>query len=142
VDLIWRSGEPWRDLTDDVAQIGVVTVVSRSGTTRILDVKHGRQVRLAMLQAHRWPSDGEWSELGRWRLTPCGLVMIGPESWALGTPLWFVAEGECTNWYDTPLGAEVVVAIGSQAAPFAPGHPPQRCPAVYCPRAPSPWLSG
>jgi hypothetical protein len=142
VNTIWRSGEQWRDLTDDVVQVGVVTVVSRSGTMRILDTARGRQVRLAMLQAHRRPTDGEWTELGRWRLTPCGLVMIGLTAWSLGTPLWLVAEGECTNWCDTPLGAEVVVAIGSQAEPFAPGHPAKRCPAVYCPRAPSPWLSG
>jgi hypothetical protein len=143
VNTIGRSGEQWRDLTDDVVQVGVVTVVSRSGTMRILDTARGRQVRRAMLLGHTWPTDGEWTELGRWRLTPCGLVMIGPESWALGTPLWLVAEGEQWGWWcASPFGEAVAAAIKSRSEPFAPGHPANRCPALYCPRAPSLWLSG
>lgn len=151
--VIWRSGDPWRDLADDLDGRAGVTVISRSGTARFLDLAGGRHNRLPLEDGRPMWLDTQWRPLevgsgpGGWEttITPCGPNIVGVLDWAASTPLWAVLDGlwsaapdigGTTDWTDTSLGAEIVDTIGRGELPDSgPGHPTEPCGALLCIRA-------
>lgn len=49
---IWRPGDDWRILTDDVRDASEVSVLTRNGTVRLLDLPNRRQSRLPSGHQH------------------------------------------------------------------------------------------
>lgn len=132
--VIWSDGQPWRHLTEDAVAVGQVTVVSTSGATRLLDIKGRRHGRLPMEGGHVMRFDGQWLPLNVFELTPCGLVLEESSYWARGTPVRLVLAGLVLDWTLSPLGRATVDAVIARRRPVSPNHPPEMCPALYCPR--------
>lgn len=148
--VLWRSGDPWRDLGQDLDGVDAVTVISRSGTARFLDLAAGRHNRLGLEGGHAMWLDSQWRPLdfgpgpGGWAIaiTPCGLNVLGGFDWAMGTSLWAVLEGlwsaapaidGTADWTTTALGREILDAIvAGQPPTYGPGHPDEACGAAYC----------
>jgi hypothetical protein len=148
--VLWRSGDPWRDLVADLAELHAVTVISRSGAARFLDLVGGRHNRLALEGGHVMWCDTHWRPLepapgpAGWALsiTPCGLNLLGVLDWAAGTPLWAVLEGLWTaaptigghaDWTSTAIGTEIVASIAQGDQPTSGGgRPGGPCGALYC----------
>ena len=135
-EVIWSDGDPWRDLAPDVVAAGAATVISLRGTTRLVDVVQRRQFRVPLSGGHVMDFDAEWVSLGRWALTPCGLVISASEHWAAGSPVRLVLAGLVPRWYDTEVGATVLEAVRAGNEPSAPGHPDLDCGAAYRPNGP------
>jgi len=125
-DIIWKAGDAWRDLTDDVRAAGTATAISLHGTARYIDAEHGRQARFPTMKAGVFACDGHWLPLGDWSLTPCGLVTEAPDHWSRGTPLRLVLAGFVEGWASTPIGVETLAAVHASSEPTAPGHPASR----------------
>lgn len=130
---MWRLGDAWRDLAPEVeAADGPVTVVSASGTARILSAT-GWQVRVPLEGGHVMARDLVRHPLARLVCaTPCGVHTtdyIG--GWHQTTPLVLVLAGEHPRWLLTDVGRRVFPAVRSKRRP-APGHPEQPCGAAYC----------
>lgn len=122
----------WADLTATVLERAAVTVVSESGTARLLDIANKRHDRVP-LASRPLPLDGAWRPLRKIRVSPCGASILGTVDWAMGTHIWLVLDGLVPGWATTPVGIKVVAAIGRGEAPdVANGHPPERCHAAYC----------
>jgi hypothetical protein len=151
--VLWRSGDAWRDLGPALDGVDAVTVISRSGTARFLDLAGGRHNRLSLEGGHVMWLDSQWRPLdsgsgpGGWGLaiTPCGLNVLGGFDWAMGTPLWAVLDGlwsaapaigGIAEWTATALGREILDAIVAGERPvYGPGHPDDACGAAYCEKA-------
>lgn len=150
---LWLSGDAWRDLAPALNGLDAVTVISRSGTARFLDLAGGRHNRLSLEGGHVMWLDSRWRPLdsgsgpGGWGLaiTPCGLNVLGGFDGAMGTPLWAVLEGlwsaapavgGTADWTTTALGCEILDAIIAGERPwYGPGHPDEACGAAYCQKA-------
>ena len=142
-DILWKDGDAWRDLTDEVSAAGAATAISLHGTARFIDVEHGRQARFSDLSAHDMDCDGEWLPLGDWSLSPCGFVTEAPDHWSRGTPLRLVLAGFVEDWAGTPIGTETLAAVQAGTEPAAPGHPAGPCDAYWCPLGPAvKWRAG
>ena len=135
-EVIWRDGDQWRDLAGDVKAAGAATVVSLRATTRLVDVVGEHQLRVPSSTGHVMDLDGQWTSLGDWSLTPCGLVIDAAEHWAAGTPLRLVLAGLAPDWSSTEVGQAVLDALLAGKEPVAPGHPEGACGAAYCPNGP------
>ncbi len=130
---IWRSGDPFRNLTSDALSADAVTVISRSGAARLLDIEHHRHDRIPFEGGRRMMFDGTWRPLRSVRLTPCGLDVDGYEDWARGTPLWAAVTGLHPQWTTTSWGRPIVDAIPTGQSPVVSDHPDEHCGALHCP---------
>lgn len=104
-------------LTEEAENAGVVTVVSRSGNTRLLDFANGRQNRLPIEGGSVMALDGEWRPLHHARVSPCGVELRGEIDWAMGTQLWLVLAGLVIDWHVTAIGQSVIDAIADGRRP-------------------------
>ena len=126
---IWMIGEPWRDLASEVAAAGpLVAAMSEHGTKRLLDLRHGWQMRLPAAGRGGLPHDFERDEL--WRVgvaTPCGIITMRRQrpGWSATSRLLAVVSGELDAI------AEAMTAVPDSAPDWS-GHPRQPCGAVYC----------
>lgn len=130
--VVWRSGQSWRNLTEDVRDLAV-TVVSRSGAVRLLDLRASLHDRRPLEGGHQMLLDGVSRPLESFTLTPCGLQVIDSVDWAVGTRVWIVVEGLHEQWATTRWGREIVDAIVTGRQPQAPDHPAGvrwRCPTL------------
>ena len=132
-DIIWKDGDAWRDLTDEVRAAGAATAISLHGTARFIDVEHGRQARFPTPKAGLFVCDSCWLPLGDWSLTPCGFVTEASDHWSRGTRLRLVLAGFVPYWAGTEAGAVMLAAVQAGTEPTAPGHPDGACGAYWCP---------
>lgn len=128
--MLWRAGDVWRVLLDEInSSRRVIAVVTINFTTRLLDVSGRRQVRIPQTRGHRIERDFQWRYLGHVDLaTPCGIRTVGhtPDDWHLTTPVLLVAALDMTNL------AALNTIFPDDCAWVAPGHPECSCGALYC----------
>ena len=123
--VLWRQGDQWTDLIELVRT--QATVVTTSGTTRLLDVPAGWTTRLPRAAIDRLPRDGERVPVTSVRVaTSCGLRIGGPEPYWT-TEVALVLAGLHPDWEAT---------AGDLWPPrerwSALGHPERPCGAVHC----------
>lgn len=51
IELIWKCGDSWRGLTDEIAGLDAITIVSENGTVRLFDLVNRRQKRVPLAHA-------------------------------------------------------------------------------------------
>jgi hypothetical protein len=130
--VLWRSGDDWRNMTDEVRAVDAVTIVSRSGAARFLDLERRRHDRRPLEGGDRMCFDGVWRPLEGINVTPCGTDVFGALDWAKGTPIWIVVTDIHPDWPTLEWGRPIVDAIIAGKHPSAPGHPRWRCGALHC----------
>ena len=121
---LWRQGDRWMDFAELLR--APVTIVTDSGTTRLLDVAAGWTTRLPHSALDRLPGDGERVPITSVPVaTACGLRIDGP------TPIWttevaLVLADLVPDWQ----------AAGIEWPPRDPwsalGHPECPCGAIHC----------
>lgn len=122
--FVWQLGDPWRDLTNEIHNTGLVAVVTDSGTVHLIDVMGGRQCRLSA--TNPMPNDQRWRSLAHLEVTPCGAFTVTDiGDWHLTTPLLAVINGH------DPAG--ITEDHLSRGAANMGGHPPEACVGLYCP---------
>lgn len=131
-EVIWRDSDRWRRLTAEAEAAGGVSVVSRSGTLRLIDYQRRRHARVPLEGGHIMGFDSQWLPLGSVELTPCGIVLEERSYWARGTPVRLVLAGLVPAWIDAPAGRATVDAVLAGRPPTSPGHPSEPCGAFYC----------
>jgi hypothetical protein len=130
--VLWRSGDDWRNLTDEVRASHAVTIVSRSGAARFLDLERRLHDRRPLEGGHRMRFDATWRPLEAFKVTLCGTNVFGAADWAKGTPIWIAITGIHPHWTTLDWGRPIVDAIIAGKHPSAAGHPRWRCGAPYC----------
>lgn len=133
---LWRTGDPWRDLTDVVHEHDVVTAVTRNGTTHVLDRAAGTRQRIPVEGGHGLDRDFQLQRLTAvMTATPCGLVVASPGLHDIhySTGLWALWAGKLLTWPYSPTGRHITTAILRRQDPQAPRHPAGPCGAYYCP---------
>ena len=129
-EVLWQDGEGWRDLAPQVVEAQRVTVVTRSGTTHLLDLEDGTVTRIPSAGSSHLRMDGE-----RFRIdslvaaTPCGLVIrLGQDRYRCTTGVHLLLEGHHRDWvgdFGPSPGPQGAVGRFSD-------HPPVACNALYC----------
>lgn len=134
METIWTSGEHWRDLTDELADLCEWTAISRSGTARL--VRHGQTMRIPLEGGNRIILDGRWNPVSRLTVTPCGIVYDGQlGDWSAGTRLWAVLAGSQPEWNRTTFGRRLLDRVIAREQPDTTvGHPVEPCTGYYCPQ--------
>lgn len=131
IETVWTSGDPWRDLTEELDDLGDWTAISRSGTARL--VRNRQTIRMPLEGGNRLVLDGQWNPVARLIVTPCGIVYDGLlGDWSVGTQLWVVLTGVQPAWNTTALGRQILDRVVARELPEAPGHPAEPCGARYC----------
>lgn len=121
---LWSQGDRWGDFAELLR--APVTIVTDSGTTRLLDVGAGWTTRLPHSALDRLPGDGERVEVTSVPVaTACGLRIDGPTLfWT--TEVALVLADLVPDWR----------AAGVEWPPrdrwSALGHPECQCGAVHC----------
>jgi hypothetical protein len=122
--MLWRQGDRWMDFTGLLR--APVTIVTTSGTTRLVDVGAGWTTRLPHSAIDRLPGDGQRVPITSVPVaTACGLRIDGP------VPFWttevalvladLVPDWRAADFEWSPRGRWKVL-----------GHPERRCGAVHC----------
>lgn len=121
---LWQQGERWTDLAEMLR--APATVVTASGTTRLIDVAAGWTTRLPFSAIDRLPGDGQRLPITSVPVaTACGLRIAGPAPcWT--TEIALVLADLVPDWR----------AAGVEWPPstrwIAVGHPEHPCGAVHC----------
>lgn len=139
-ELVWSVfHDKWRDLGPDLRRVGTITVVTTSGTTRIIDADGGRHLRQTLEGNRRslWGTDGLWLPIrGDVRANPCGVFITtgGPRDWEASTRLWATWAGIVPKWSDTDLGERILASVLDQQVPPTPTdtHPRAGSCMYYC----------
>jgi hypothetical protein len=121
---LWQQGDRWKDLAEILR--APATVVTASGTTRLIDVAAGWTTRLPYSAIDRLPGDGERVPITSVPVaTSCGLRIAGP------APCW-------TTEVALVL-ADLVPAWQATGVEWPPrgrwsalGHPERPCGAAHC----------
>lgn len=136
-DVLWRLGDQWRRLDDEIVAAEVVTVISCSGTARIIEADRGeftRHLRVPPEGGDALHGDHVWRPMAAGAFTPCGSTIVEPGGVTpMGTPLLAVITGSHPNWMAYPGLrdlAEIVISRGTYR--YANGHPDEHCGALYC----------
>lgn len=122
---IWTTGDPWRNLTAELAAAGSVTLLTKNGTAHILEAKGGvwRWARVPKDGGHLMPGDLVWHTLlTESHVTPCGARMDTTATWHVTTPIVLGVAGVDTDLAATPAGLAAV-----DAGHTAPEHPTTVC---------------
>jgi hypothetical protein len=132
--VIWRLGQPWRDLTPEVEALPAVTAVSLHGTARIM-VPAGWQVRIPLEGGHVMWRDLVRHPMSTMSITPCGVsTNDSMGGWHQTSRLILVLAGEHPRWLRTEVGQAVFTTVRARGWSVD-GHPETRCEARYCVRA-------
>lgn len=129
--VLWRVGDPWRDLRPELdGSSETLVAVTSHGSVRAVSLEQNRQIRLPAEGHSRIDGDYRWMPLeGVPVLTPCGVVTWGytASSWSASTSLVVAFFG--------PIEAagRVVAAFGGGSSDLS-DHPVEPCGAPYCPR--------
>lgn len=129
--VLWRLGDPWRDLLPEIASSSeTIQVVSGQGSVRHVNVLNRWQLRVAGPGGAFIRGDGIMTDLASVSVaTPCGIITWGhgPDSWSASTVLLLVATDIPDNWTEIKKGLQVA----DYHATFA-SHPPHDCGARLC----------
>lgn len=122
---LWRQGDRWQDFAELLRE--PATIVTASGTTRIIDVSAGWTTRLPFSPGDRLPGDGERVPITSVPVaTACGLRIDGPAPcWT--TEVALVLANLVPEW-----AASAGVAWPPQGKWSAVGHPEHPCGAIHC----------
>lgn len=138
--VIWRVGDPWRDLREEILDYGTVTFVTENESTTILAVADGHLARLRGRRSGRLLGDETPIPLsGVLVATPCGFVLaLSPVTrLRLTGRLVLLLAGAVPDWRSVPLLAPTV-HDRSVDVPDVVGHPTEPCGARYCIRIEAP----
>lgn len=136
--VIWRVGQPWRDLRPELAVTdATIIAVTSHGSVRALNPVGEWQLRSPAPGHSRIAGDHQRIALTAVAVfTPCGIVTWGRsnESWSASTALTVVYLGR-------PRDSErVLAAFGAVDDPDPGRHPGGPCGAAYCPNQdPTTW---
>lgn len=134
-ELIWRIDQPWRDLSDDIAAAGRVTVMTFH-SLYLIDVTEGLALRRPGPVAEPGHSDDTPFDFADLTVaTPCGLVFDSGSSgsWA-SVPLAFVATGGRTDTDHIEEFGTWLSAQNPDDVAWTPEHTGD-CGARHCPGA-------
>lgn len=122
---LWQQGDRWADFAELLR--APATVVTASGTTRLLDVAAGWTTRLPYSAIDRLPYDGHRVPIASVPVaTACGLRIDGPAPcWT--TEVALVIADLIPEWAST--AGVVWPPPGNWSAV---GHPERPCGAVHC----------
>lgn len=133
VTILWRLGDPWRDLRDEIAASPVaVWAITGHGSLRGMHPAEHWQVRIPDASGARIAGDRMQTELSAiTAATPCGVTTWGdgPESWSSSTTLLLLATGVPEDWPAIRAG----MTVEDFHATFD-SHPPDGCGARLCRR--------
>lgn len=126
MDVLWRVGDQWRELNEDLHRVREATLLTMHGSVHLLDLNEWRQLRIR--HGERMSDDDRWWILGTIEATPCGLhSTIRGGSWHSTGRLRLVVAGHDAGLASTPAGIDAMAAEWS-----APGHGEWRCRSVHC----------
>lgn len=120
---LWQQGDRWADLAEILR--APATVITVSGTTRLLDSAAGWTVRIPFSTDDRLPRDGQRVEVTSVPVaTACGLRIAGPDPfWT--TEVALVLADLVPDW-------QAAGVQWPQRRWTALGHPEHPCGAVHC----------